>query len=70
MINHQQLIYDVEKRFKTTMIGSLARFEETFGHLWEEEGPDQQEYLERYDIRYKLFTLPTVLWLTSSVFIL
>ena len=49
MINHQQLIYDVEKRFKTTMIGSLARFEETFGHLWEEEGPDQQEYLESWE---------------------
>jgi hypothetical protein len=49
MINYQQLLYDVETKFKTTMIGSLARFEETFGHLWEEEGPDQQEYLESWE---------------------
>lgn len=49
MTNYNQLLYDVETKFKTTMIGSLARFEEAFGHLWEEEGPDQQEYLDAWE---------------------
>jgi hypothetical protein len=40
---------DLETKFKTTMIGSLARFEESFGHLWEEESPDQQEYLDLWE---------------------
>ena len=42
----QQLIYNVEKRFKTTMIGSLAQFEKRFQHLWEDEtiDEDRREY--------------------------
>ena len=48
-MNYQQTIYELEKRFKTTMIGSLARFEQSFGHLWEEDGPDQQEYLDIWE---------------------
>lgn len=49
MHNQHKLIHDIETKFKTTMIGSLARFEEAFGHLWEEEGPDQQEYLDLWE---------------------
>jgi hypothetical protein len=49
MTHIQKIILDVETRFKTTMIGSLSRFEESFGHLWEEEGPDQQEYLDLWE---------------------
>jgi hypothetical protein len=49
MIPIENVIADIEKKFKTTMIGSLARFEESFGHLWEEEGPDQQEYLDLWE---------------------
>jgi hypothetical protein len=30
----RQLIYNIEKKFKTTMIGALSRFEEIFGYLW------------------------------------
>lgn len=30
----QQLLQNLEKKFKTTMIGALARFEENFGELW------------------------------------
>lgn len=30
----KRLISIIEKKFKTTMIGSLATFEETFGYLW------------------------------------
>ncbi len=42
----QQLIYNIEKRFKTTMIGSLAQFEKRFQHLWEDENidEDRREY--------------------------
>lgn len=35
----EQLAEDVEKRFKTTMIGSLARIEEHLGFVW---GHDQE----------------------------
>jgi hypothetical protein len=39
-MNYQQnkLIKNIEKKCTTIMIGALARFEEKFGHLWEEEG--------------------------------
>lgn len=49
MDHQKQLINDIETRLKTTMIGSLARFEQSFGHLWEEPGPDQQEYLDIWE---------------------
>ena len=49
MTHIDKIIADIEIKFKTTMIGSLARFEESFGHLWEEEGPDQQEYLDLWE---------------------
>lgn len=45
--NHsrRQITEQIEKRFKTIMIGSLARFEQEFGYLWnnEEEPNTQQE---------------------------
>ena len=41
----QDLIYSIDKRFQTTMIGSLAQFEKRFAHLWEDErDPDKQNY--------------------------
>jgi hypothetical protein len=46
---NNQLLAEIETKFKTTMIGALARFEESFGHLWEEEGPDQQEYIDLWE---------------------
>lgn len=45
----QEILSEVETKFKTTMIGALARFEESFGHLWEEPGPDQEEYIELWE---------------------
>jgi len=45
--NHsrRQIMDQIEKRFKTIMIGSLARFEKEFGYLWnnEEEPNTKQE---------------------------
>lgn len=42
--NIERLLYNVEKRFQTTMIGSLARFEESFGYLWEDNHPDREKF--------------------------
>lgn len=30
----KRLMKNIERKFKTTMIGALATFEECFGHLW------------------------------------
>jgi hypothetical protein len=32
-----KLIKDIEKKCTTIMIGSIARFERVFGHLWDNE---------------------------------
>lgn len=42
--NHQELLNRIYKNFQTTMIGSLARFEEKFGFLWEREHKDQEKF--------------------------
>jgi len=44
-----RLIKNIEKKFKTTMIGSLAVFEEYFGDLWGHNNsggltPEQEEF--------------------------
>lgn len=49
------LIKDIEKKCTTIMIGSLARFEQAFGHLWEKEDKNGDYYHEiwqsvRHDI--------------------
>ena len=43
--SRRQMIEQMEKRFKTTMIGALARFENEFGYLWngDQEPSDGQE---------------------------
>lgn len=38
--NEQELMNNLYKRFQTTMIGALARFEDHFGHFWENEPDD------------------------------
>lgn len=43
-MNKEDVLYNIEKRFKTTMIGSIARFEESFGYLWENDSDKQQYY--------------------------
>jgi len=51
----KRLISNVEKKFKTTMIGALARFEELFGELWGngQTSPltdEQEAFLEKWQI--------------------
>ena len=45
MISQEQLLQNLEKRFKTLMIGSMFRFEQSFGYLWNHghEPTDQKE---------------------------
>lgn len=48
------LINQITKRFQTTIIGSLARFEDTFGYLWgfnsDKELTDKQiEFAEMWE---------------------
>lgn len=39
-----KLIKDIEKRCTTIMIGSLARFEQHFGYLWEKETSNRDQF--------------------------
>lgn len=49
MQEDNKLIKDIETRLKTIMIGSLARFEKHFGHLWNfgDEPNTKQENIMR-----------------------
>jgi hypothetical protein len=38
------LLLSIQKKFQTTMIGSLARFEESFGYLWEEDTKNRERF--------------------------
>jgi hypothetical protein len=40
----KNILDDIHKRFQTTIIGSLARFEENFGYLWENDSDSGQAY--------------------------
>jgi len=48
-MTNEELLHNIEKRFKTTMIGALARFEESFGYLWENDSEKQQYYDDLWD---------------------
>lgn len=46
--NEQELLDNIYKRFQTTMIGALARFEDSFGHIWENE-PDNNPVWDTWE---------------------
>lgn len=55
VINNKEvkLVKDLETRFKTLMIGSLSRFENSFGYLWN-HGDDpktdsQEEFRDKWE---------------------
>lgn len=51
----QILLNNVNKRFQTTMIGSLARFEEYFGDLWENNHRDRERFEDMWeDVRNQI----------------
>lgn len=42
----RQILQDTRKRFETSLIGSLARFEKYFSYLWEEDSARGEEFYE------------------------
>jgi hypothetical protein len=44
-----QLLYSIQKKFQTTMIGALARFEESFGYLWENNHKDRENFEDKWE---------------------
>lgn len=47
--DHEDLINRIYKNFQTTMIGSLARFEEKFGFLWLNHHKDQERFEDLWE---------------------
>jgi hypothetical protein len=45
----KELIDNVYKKFQTTMIGSLARFESIFGHLWEDDSVESDRFADMWE---------------------
>lgn len=50
-MNHKQnkLIKNIEKKFTTIMIGALARFENNFSHLWDENAPNGDDFYNKWE---------------------
>ena len=53
MNKDQKLIKNIETKFKTLMIGSIARFEDSFGYLWnhgsEPQTTNQEDFKDKWD---------------------
>ena len=47
----KRLLNNLEKKFNTTIIGSLAVFEEEFGHLWGHGLPNDQLTEEQKELK-------------------
>jgi hypothetical protein len=47
----KRLLNNLEKKFNTTIIGSLAVFEEEFGHLWGHGLPSDQLTEEQKELK-------------------
>lgn len=43
-MNEEILLNIVYKKFQTTMIGALARFEDSFGHLWNNDSREAERF--------------------------
>lgn len=50
-MNHKQskLIKNIEKKFTTIMIGALARFEDNFSYLWDENAPNGDDLYNKWE---------------------
>lgn len=49
MNKSEELIMNIEKRLKTTMIGAIAKFEERFAYLWEEPNINRERYEDLWE---------------------
>jgi hypothetical protein len=53
--NQNKLIKDIEKRCTTLMIGSLARFEDNFSYLWENNNHNTEKFEQLWeDTRHEI----------------
>lgn len=48
-MNKEELMRDIEKNIKTTMIGAIAQFEKYFGYLWEEDNINREKYEDLWE---------------------
>jgi hypothetical protein len=48
-MNKEQLINSIETKFKTTMIGALAKFEQNFAYLWENDNINREKYEDLWE---------------------
>jgi Mg/Co/Ni transporter MgtE len=49
MTREQDILNSVHKKFQTTMIGSLAKFEKAFGYLWLQDNSNREKFEEIWD---------------------
>jgi len=49
MKNPNEIINNIEKRMKTTMIGAIAKFEDRFSYLWEEDNINRERYEDLWE---------------------
>lgn len=47
MYDKERLKFHIEKRVQSTMIGSIARVEKVFGHLWGQDKPENEQLTEQ-----------------------
>lgn len=45
----KELIDNIYKKFQTTMIGAIARFEDTFGYLWENNSKEADNFADMWE---------------------
>ncbi len=48
-MTNEQLIHSIETKFKTTMIGALAKFEQNFAYLWEQDNINREKYEDLWE---------------------
>jgi hypothetical protein len=48
-MDKDELIDSIYRKFQTTMIGSLARFEESFSYLWERDSSNREKFEEIWE---------------------
>lgn len=40
----KELLASIQKKFQTTMIGSIAKFEKSFGYLWLQDNSNREKF--------------------------
>lgn len=48
-LDQEYLSDQIYKRFQTTMIGALAKFEHSFGRLWEQENAEGDNFADLWE---------------------